>query len=77
MEFAGGFIALTEEGERVGSHDRGSVPNVGDLLILRHPDDNGPTWVVVRREFVNGEPYVIVREGDQADSAVAKYARAR
>jgi hypothetical protein len=40
--FEPGYIVVTEDGERMGSlAEDGLLPVSGDLLILRHPDDQG------------------------------------
>lgn len=66
MLFEPGYIVVTEDGQRQGSFDENvPLPAAGDRLILRHPDDHGPSWEVVRREFVNAQVIlVVVREVD-------------
>jgi hypothetical protein len=69
------FIVIRgDTGERVGSDDSRYLPQTGDVLIMRHPDDYGPTFRVVRREFINGETYVVVDEIEQHASSAARYA---
>lgn len=72
--FEPGYIVVDEDGVRHGSTGEDvPLPVPGDILVLRHPDESGPTWQVVRREFVNAQQVlVVVREVDAAESAAAR-----
>lgn len=49
------------------------LPVPGDILVLRHPDESGRTWQVVRREFVDAQQVLVVgREVDASESAAAR-----
>jgi hypothetical protein len=60
------FVVKDRWGERVGSAEYDALPRPGDKLIMRHPDDAGPTYEVLRCEFVNGDIEVIVRSVERA-----------
>ncbi len=62
--------------ERVGSIDATVVPAAGDILVLGYPGDSGSgPYEVLRREYVNGYWYAIVRDIDLASSAAADHVR--
>jgi hypothetical protein len=68
------YIVLDQDGNQAGSMESDALPQAGDVLVLRHPLDGGPTWKVLRREFVNGETYVIVVSVPHGESVAAAVA---
>lgn len=61
------YIVNADDGLRIGSlrYDTSPMPAAGDLMVLSWPDPSEQVWIVLRREWVYGEWYVVVEPSDE------------